>query len=468
MAEALILKVTLEGIQPPYWRRLAVPRETTYMQLHEILQIAFDWENAHLWEFVPAWRHEISYTEQAGEDEWGTYHADAKATPIITDLKKGSVVYTYDFGANWAHRIKLETQTKVSGPLPTCLKGRGDAYLEDQMPPEADMIMPFDEDTRQDINQRLSKWAQGQTFQPPKAPAARTERRADKATLSLRLHQTAPRLASAWEVFRQTADYRVLTATIGSHAIVDSIGVGFLLTMVTRNHPDIARWRVNDWIQGASVALDDFNHPADAHVSLTARQIVLSVISSFMVYAVETGRLKEDLSVVRATIMALIGANHLYADDDLVVVPPLAHVATYAGRTWRQATATRLNETTDAQVEALQAAHGDDDRYYSQLADFAEQVYADYVLTVQQWQPKILQKAVAAWLVTTEDDVAEFVSLLTDYLAYLAANTSMTKKKARALQVAVDAAYAQKQRGGGRVISMKQAKKQLKTKKKRR
>ncbi len=46
------LKVTIKGIRPPVWRRLQVPGEATLADLHDVLQTAFGWENAHLHQFV--------------------------------------------------------------------------------------------------------------------------------------------------------------------------------------------------------------------------------------------------------------------------------------------------------------------------------------------------------------------------------------------------------------------------------
>lgn len=46
------LKVTLRDIQPPIWRRIQVWEDTTWAQLHTILQIVMGWEDYHFHEFV--------------------------------------------------------------------------------------------------------------------------------------------------------------------------------------------------------------------------------------------------------------------------------------------------------------------------------------------------------------------------------------------------------------------------------
>ena len=45
------LKVTLQGIRPPIWRRLEVPLEFSFGQLSEVILAAFGWTNSHLHQF---------------------------------------------------------------------------------------------------------------------------------------------------------------------------------------------------------------------------------------------------------------------------------------------------------------------------------------------------------------------------------------------------------------------------------
>jgi Plasmid pRiA4b ORF-3-like protein len=45
------IKVTLNGVKPPVWRRLLVPGELALKDLHHVLQRAFGWDNDHLHQF---------------------------------------------------------------------------------------------------------------------------------------------------------------------------------------------------------------------------------------------------------------------------------------------------------------------------------------------------------------------------------------------------------------------------------
>jgi hypothetical protein len=45
------VKISLHGARPPIWRRLRLPASTTLAQLHQVIQAAFGWEDAHLHAF---------------------------------------------------------------------------------------------------------------------------------------------------------------------------------------------------------------------------------------------------------------------------------------------------------------------------------------------------------------------------------------------------------------------------------
>ena len=56
---ALRLNLTLVEMEPPVWRELVVPGGWHLGKLHEVIQVAMGWENAHLHEFA------------VGELRWG-------------------------------------------------------------------------------------------------------------------------------------------------------------------------------------------------------------------------------------------------------------------------------------------------------------------------------------------------------------------------------------------------------------
>ena len=49
--QAYQLRAVIRGISPLIWRRLLVRSDSTVAELHEVLQIAFGWEDVHLHRF---------------------------------------------------------------------------------------------------------------------------------------------------------------------------------------------------------------------------------------------------------------------------------------------------------------------------------------------------------------------------------------------------------------------------------
>src|SRR5947209_10466316 len=97
------LKVTLDGIRPPIWRRVEVA-DCTLLKLHDVIQIVMGWEGYHLWAF------EID-GEQYGDDPTGEMEMENARKVKLSALAEGGVKkfsYTYDFGDNWEHAIQIE------------------------------------------------------------------------------------------------------------------------------------------------------------------------------------------------------------------------------------------------------------------------------------------------------------------------------------------------------------------------
>ena len=126
------MKVTLKYSKPPIWRRLLVRGDSTLAELHEILQIAFDWFNEHLHQFT------------VGETYYGVPNPDFFDFLDVRDERKIRLrqfvdregyrfLYEYDFGDSWIHQIRVE---KILSPqpdqeYPVCTAGRRAAPPED-------------------------------------------------------------------------------------------------------------------------------------------------------------------------------------------------------------------------------------------------------------------------------------------------------------------------------------------------
>lgn len=99
------LKVTLDGVRPPIWRRIRVRSDNTLEQFHQILQTVMGWTNSHMHGFRPFARR--LGMRRGGlpiepEEERRTRLADLLRKP------KDRILYEYDFGDGWEHEILLE------------------------------------------------------------------------------------------------------------------------------------------------------------------------------------------------------------------------------------------------------------------------------------------------------------------------------------------------------------------------
>lgn len=136
------LKITLKGIKPPIWRRVLVKSDTTFDQLHFIIQKSMDWENCHLYEWEIKGRE---YTGQNNiftalgfldeETENANHEFDETAIgKIIGDKENTKFIYLYDFGDNWEHEILVEKILPVDPKIkkyPVCITGKRAAPPED-------------------------------------------------------------------------------------------------------------------------------------------------------------------------------------------------------------------------------------------------------------------------------------------------------------------------------------------------
>jgi len=116
------VKATLTEVRPPVWRRLLVPSSISLRKFHDILQIAFGWTDSHL--------HEFRLRGQS----YGTPHSEyPNSTRDDTRLRldqillkeKDAMLYEYDFGDSWVHKIMLEKVLRTASDvkIPRCIGG---------------------------------------------------------------------------------------------------------------------------------------------------------------------------------------------------------------------------------------------------------------------------------------------------------------------------------------------------------
>jgi Plasmid pRiA4b ORF-3-like protein len=125
------LKVTLNSASPQVVRRVEVPYDIRLDRLHDVVQAAFGWTNSHMWEL------------RASDIRWGIPDPDwtggplnaTKATlsSVVEDTGAMTLSYTYDFGDNWEHTIKIERIEPIQSNMiyPNLIEASGACPPED-------------------------------------------------------------------------------------------------------------------------------------------------------------------------------------------------------------------------------------------------------------------------------------------------------------------------------------------------
>jgi len=128
-ARILRIKVVLNGIKPPVWRRLEVPADLTLDGLHRVLQAVFGWTDTHMHRF------EIAGFFFAPPDLEGEADAlNSRRQPLwALEGKVDRFGYTYDFGDDWRHHIVVEAWGvgEEGVQYPRCTGGARDCPPED-------------------------------------------------------------------------------------------------------------------------------------------------------------------------------------------------------------------------------------------------------------------------------------------------------------------------------------------------
>jgi hypothetical protein len=126
---ALQFTVTLQGITPKIWRKIQVPPDYSFWDLHVAIQDAMGWTDSHLHLFrvkSPS-TGKIDEIGIPGDEDWSQPCLAGWEVPILQYFnKKGAKAkYEYDFGDDWQHVLVLDAI--IEGPKPrkrpVCLDG---------------------------------------------------------------------------------------------------------------------------------------------------------------------------------------------------------------------------------------------------------------------------------------------------------------------------------------------------------
>jgi hypothetical protein len=119
---AVELEITLLHIKPRIWRNFVVPGGIKLNRLHDVIQAVMGWTNSHLhsfrignFEYLQADPNDAGWQQTTGDC---IVHDERKHN--LRDLigaKGDKFTYTYDFGDDWEHEVKVKSITQLDEPL---------------------------------------------------------------------------------------------------------------------------------------------------------------------------------------------------------------------------------------------------------------------------------------------------------------------------------------------------------------
>lgn len=135
------LKINLENMPLPVYRRILVPQSINMMQLHFVIQIAMGWEFAHLFQFSDKIFRGTLDIKIPYDDDFdfanNTVKPEKASLKSVFQIERNAkpFYYEYDFGDGWIHKITFQKPTKKEletfAGFPICADASGACPPED-------------------------------------------------------------------------------------------------------------------------------------------------------------------------------------------------------------------------------------------------------------------------------------------------------------------------------------------------
>ena len=131
----LIIDIRLSEIKDPVvWRKVAIPLEITFHELHKIIQSAMGWGNQHLYSFREKPRSRFLTVVSPHTEEFGISGEGVSAAQVlwsyfnqfsVEDGAREKLYYEYDFGDSWLHEIDVMELDRSDQTTAQILEGGG-------------------------------------------------------------------------------------------------------------------------------------------------------------------------------------------------------------------------------------------------------------------------------------------------------------------------------------------------------
>ncbi len=116
------LKITLDDVHPPVWRRVQVG-DCSLAELHNIIQVCMGWGNCHLYAFE---LDGVEYGDPETAEDSDFCDSGARMLSQIASEGPSRFRYQYDFGDDWEHVVELEKALppEPKAKYPRCIAGK--------------------------------------------------------------------------------------------------------------------------------------------------------------------------------------------------------------------------------------------------------------------------------------------------------------------------------------------------------
>lgn len=161
------VRIDIKGAKPPLWRRVDFASDLYLNNVHDVIQVAFGWTDSHLHRFSSG----PTINGYENEDYLCPYMAQEEPNAIPTqDVRLDEVLvepgdklfYTYDFGDDWQHYLRLEACLPRSdgAPRATCVGGQRPGPPEDCGGPGGyEFILAAADPRHPDHLEAMAEWA---------------------------------------------------------------------------------------------------------------------------------------------------------------------------------------------------------------------------------------------------------------------------------------------------------------------
>ncbi len=127
MSKKFVFKIQLKNVsKPPVWRRVEVPCGISFKEFSDVILQSMGWAGGHLWEFSEKTFRGVPIAIPHEDDMFEAIDARKRKLRQVFKTPGQKMMYVYDFGDTWEHRIELEEviDSREQGSFIRAAKGK--------------------------------------------------------------------------------------------------------------------------------------------------------------------------------------------------------------------------------------------------------------------------------------------------------------------------------------------------------